>query len=81
MNENDVKKMVNDVLKEKSWKKSIITGIILLGVLVLLDSFLFAIILSLLKLGLFIGGVVCLIRAAWVGYPLVVDEYKKNSRS
>lgn len=81
MNENDVKKMVNDVLKERSWKKSLITGVIMLGVLVLLDSFLFTLILSLLKLTLLIGGIAFIVRSVWVGYPLIIDEYKKNTRS
>jgi hypothetical protein len=72
-------KFILSLVRDHSWKSPAILSAISFGLLILLDSFLFDLILVLIKLILIISGIMSLCYAAWLAYPLVVEKYKEES--
>lgn len=63
-----------------SWKTfAILSGISFLF-LILLDSILFQIIIGLLKIGFFFGGVIAACYAIYLGYPILVKKYQEKTK-
>lgn len=73
-----LEKYFQDVMKRGGWKTPLILGLVAMALLILLDSVLFVLILSLLKLVLFVAALLFFIYAGYLGYPLVVAWLKKE---
>ena len=77
MDKDEIKKYVDSLLYTRTWKNSAVIGVSCLVILVLLNSFLFALLIGLLKLALLVGGVASLCYAAFLAYPDIMKQLKK----
>ena len=77
----EVRNYMNSLLKDQTWKGPAIIGAICMLIVALLNSFLFALIVGLLKLGFFIAGAGLLLYAAYLGYPVLVKRLKDAQNS
>lgn len=74
------KKYFQSLLKDHAWKAPAIFGGVCLLLLILLDSFLFALGIALLKLGLFVLGIALLGYAIFLAYPTLLQKYKDTRK-
>lgn len=63
-----IKAEANKLFSERTWKSSVILGVVFLVILVLLNSFLFALAIGLLKFVLLVGGFGLIIYGAYLAY-------------
>ncbi len=75
MNSNE---QIHSLLREKSYKKWLVIGIALWVILALLNSFLFTIVMGLVKLALALGGLGAIFYALWIVYPDLKKRYEEE---
>jgi hypothetical protein len=77
----NIESSLKKLLSSKSWKTPFIGGVIALGVLVLLDSVLFTVMVALIKLVLMLGAVVLLCYTAYLAYPTLVKKVQEARKA
>ena len=71
---------MDHIIKNTSYKYWLIVGAVLLVTEILLDSFLFQIMLNLLKVALLIGGLAALVYAGYLAWPDLKKLYEEKSK-
>lgn len=76
MNQQKIEQFISSLLFGTNWKITAISGVVLLGALVILQSLLFTILIVVLKVALPLGAIFLIGRALYLAFPTIIRKLK-----